>query len=249
MPARTRVHRLLSPVPSSGVAHAVGRRLADAIHLGLLEPGQQLPSETALAAQLGVSTVTLREALASLRRQGLVETRRGRHGGSFVCGPGAASISRLRTRLRESSVIELRDFGDEWSAIAGAASRLAAARSSADQVNRLREFASRVESATSIGDRGRAHSRFFIEVALASQSERLTRAEVRLQADTGDLLWTPAPESFDPVAAAAALCKVADAIAAEDASAARDLAERHVQLATRWLIATHLALTEATDWR
>src|SRR5829696_855924 len=249
MPARTRVHRLLSPVPSSGVADAVGRRLADAIHLGLLEPGQQLPSESALAAQLGVSTVTLREALASLRQQGLVETRRGRHGGSFVCGPGAASISRLRTRLRQLSVIELRDFGDEWSAIAGAAARLAAARSSADQITRLRDLAGRVESATSIGDRGRAHSRFFIEVALASQSERLTRVEVRLQAETGDLLWTPSDERFDPVAASATLRSIADSIADEDGAVARELAERHVQLATRWLIGAHLALTEAPDWR
>jgi GntR family transcriptional repressor for pyruvate dehydrogenase complex len=244
LPSRTRVHRLLSPVPSSSVADAVGRRLADAIHLGLLEPGQQLPSESALAGQLGVSTVTLREALASLRREGLVETRRGRHGGSFVCGPAAASISRLRTRLHESSVIELRDFGDEWSAVAGTAARLAAARSSVDQVARLRQLAGRLSSADTIGERGRAHSRFFIEVALASQSERLTRGEVRLQAEYGDLLWTPGEPAFDPASAASMLEQIAGAVADEDSRLARDLAERHVQAATRWLIEAHLGLAD-----
>jgi GntR family transcriptional repressor for pyruvate dehydrogenase complex len=244
MPARSRVHRLLPPVPSSGVAGAVEQRLADAIHLGLLEPGQQLPSESALAAQLGVAIVSLREALASLRAQGLVETRRGRHGGSFVCGPAAVSTSRLRGRLRSASVIELRDFGDEWSAVAGTAARLAASRSSSEQVARVREFAERVGSATSIGDRVRAHSRFFIEVALASQSERLTRAEVRLQAEFGDLLWTPGDRQFEPAAAAAALSAIAVAIRDERAEVARMLAEQHVQAATRWLIGCHLRLHE-----
>ena len=244
MPARSRVHRLLPPMPSSGVADAVEQRLADAIHLGLLEPGQQLPSESALAAQLGVSTVTLREALASLREQGLVETRRGRHGGSFVCGPSAVSTSRLRSRLRAVSVIELRDFGDEWSAVAGAAARLAAARSSTDQVARVRVFAGRVATVSSIGVRVRAHSRLFIEVALASQSERLTRAEVRLQAEFGDLLWTPCAPSFDATEASKLLGEIAAAIAEEHAEQARALAERHVQAATRWLIGSRLSLDE-----
>jgi DNA-binding FadR family transcriptional regulator len=238
------VHRLLPPLPSSSVAESVARRLADAIHLGLLEPGDQLPSESTLAGQLGVSTVTLREALATLREQGLVETRRGRNGGSFVCGPGAASVVRLRRRLLDRSVIGLRDFGDEWAAVAGATARLAAARSSADQVARMRTLVTRLGSATTIGDRGRAHSRFFIEIALASQSERLTRSEVRLQAETGDLLWLPSEATPEAVTVAYRLEQIVDAITDEDGPRARELAERHVQIAVRSLIDTRLALAD-----
>jgi DNA-binding FadR family transcriptional regulator len=234
-------------VASSGVADTVGRRLADAIHLGLLEPGQQLPSESTLAGQLGVSTVTLREALATLRRQGLVETRRGRLGGTFVCGPTDASIGRLRTRLRDLPVIGLRDFGDEWAAVAGTAARLAAARSAGGQIERMRQFARRLADAGSIGDRGRAHSRFFIEVALASQSERLTRAEVRLQSETADLLWIPSAAPFDASQVAGTLEAITEAIEAEDAANARERAEQHVQRATRWLIETRLELIERTS--
>lgn len=244
MPARTRVHRLLPPLPSSSVAESVARRLTDAIHLGLLEPGEQLPSESALAAQLGVSTVTLREALATMRVLGLVETRRGRNGGSFVCGPAAASVARLRRQLLDRSVIGLRDFGDEWSAVAGATARLAAARSSTDQVAHMRSHVVRLGSATTIGDRGRAHSRFFIEIALASQSERLTRSEVRLQAETGELLWLPGDATPDPSAVANRLDQIVDAIADEDGPLARELTERHVQLAVRSLIDIRLALAD-----
>lgn len=244
MPARARVHRLLPPLPSSTVAEGVGRRLADAIHLGLLEPGDQLPSESVLASQLGVSTVTLREALATLRVQGLVETRRGRNGGSFVCGPATASVARLRRRLLERSVIGLRDFGDEWSAVAGATAALAAARSSTDQVARMRSFVDLLGSAATIGDRGRAHSRFFIEIALASQSERLTRSEVRLQAEMGELLWVPGDATADLGVVANRLEQIAMAIADEDGPGARELAERHVQLAVRGLIDIRLALAD-----
>jgi DNA-binding FadR family transcriptional regulator len=231
-------------MPSGGVADTVASRLADAIHLGLLETGQQLPSESALASQLGVSTVTLREALATLRLQGLVETRRGRHGGSFVCGPAAASASRMRARLREMPVIGLRDAGDEWSAVAGTAARLAAARSSTNQVDRLRDFAGRLQTACSIGERTRAHSRFFIEVALASQSERLTRSEVRLQAELGDLLWIPTERPLDASDVSDTLLALAQAIDEERAVDARAYAETHVQAVTRWLIATRLDLSD-----
>lgn len=48
----------------------------------LFEPGEKLPNEEALSKELGVSRVTLREAIRTLCAQGLVETRRGV--GTFV---------------------------------------------------------------------------------------------------------------------------------------------------------------------
>ncbi|NUP78305.1 MAG: winged helix-turn-helix transcriptional regulator, partial [Nonomuraea sp.] len=117
---------VFAPVGGAGRVEAVVRRLADAIALGLLADGEQLPSEAELAARLGVSTVTLREALMALRQRGLVETRRGRGGGSFVRTP--EEPPELGRRLRAFAADELRDLGDHYAAIAGAAARLAALR-------------------------------------------------------------------------------------------------------------------------
>ena len=58
--------------------------LATCIRLGEFGPGQRLPAERDLAARLGVSRSTLREALDALRTAGLVATTRGRCGGTAV---------------------------------------------------------------------------------------------------------------------------------------------------------------------
>ena len=79
---------VFAPLDTGRRADAVVRRLADGIALGILAPEEQLPSETELADTFGVSPVTVREALTMLREQGLVATRRGRGGGSFVRGEG-----------------------------------------------------------------------------------------------------------------------------------------------------------------
>jgi len=59
-------------------------RVLSALKLGLVSPGERLPSERDLATRLGVSRVTLREALRSLAEAGWLEVRRGRNGGTFV---------------------------------------------------------------------------------------------------------------------------------------------------------------------
>jgi len=60
----------------------LAEQLRQMILLGELAPGQRLPSEADLAAQFGVSRVTVREALHSLHQQGLVIRQHGV--GSFV---------------------------------------------------------------------------------------------------------------------------------------------------------------------
>ncbi len=244
MPTRpAQVLPLLGPVSNPGLVDSVTRRISEAVRLGLMAPGEQLPSEGVLAGHLGVSTVTLREALAGLREQGLVETRRGRRGGSFICEPGAPSVVELSGRLAAMSATELRDLGDECFAIAGACAWLAARRSAAVNVQRMRSFSGELERETKLAARARANSRFWIELALASQSERLTRAAVRLQAITGELVWLPKAAPLDNGVVARALAAIADAVEAEDEVLARARAEAEIDLMTRWLVSTHLHLT------
>jgi len=71
-----------------GPAYAqIEDRVAEAIAAGDLKAGDRLPPERELAGQLGVSRMTLRQALQTLERRGLVRRTVGRRGGTFVGEP------------------------------------------------------------------------------------------------------------------------------------------------------------------
>jgi DNA-binding FadR family transcriptional regulator len=82
---------LWRPVRGGNAFEITVARLAQAIRLGLVEVGERLPPERELAERLQVSRVTLRDAIAALREAGLLESRRGRSGGTF--GVRAAELS------------------------------------------------------------------------------------------------------------------------------------------------------------
>jgi GntR family transcriptional regulator len=65
----------------------IERWLAELADRGVLKVGDRLPAESDLAGQLGVSRMTLRQALGALEARGVVERRRGRSGGTFVTRP------------------------------------------------------------------------------------------------------------------------------------------------------------------
>lgn len=179
---------VFTPIGTQARVDAVVRRLGDAVELGLLADGEQLPGEAELAAQLGVSTVTLREALMALRQRGLVTTRRGRGGGSFVTVPEGPVRDRLFTHLAGWSTEELRDLGDHWTAVSGAAARLAAQRTEADDLFPLRRSLEELAVAGDAAARSRVHGRFHVELAAAAQSARLTREAVGINAEAGALM-------------------------------------------------------------
>ena len=85
--------RLLDSVPdlstSAGLpVHAqIEQWLTDLIRTESLLPGDKLPKEKDFAAELGVSRMTLRQALASLEARGVVKRIPGRRGGTFITEP------------------------------------------------------------------------------------------------------------------------------------------------------------------
>jgi GntR family transcriptional regulator len=66
---------------------SIARWLTDLIGRGELVPGDRLPREDQFAALLGVSRMTLRQALSTLEAHGALERKTGRTGGTFVREP------------------------------------------------------------------------------------------------------------------------------------------------------------------
>ena len=230
---------VFAPLSSEGRAEVAARRIAAAIALGLVSDGEQLPSEAELSAQLGIATVTLREALSSLRQRGLVETRRGRNGGTFVRTPRAEATKLLTARLAELSVDDLRDIGDEHAAVAGMAASLAAERGTGPELDRLEGFNQELREAATHWHQCRADSHFHVQIAVAAQSPRLTGAEVRLQAETVEYLWITDTEEPDQASAVRSHDVLLEAILARDPVRAGELAQRHVRKNIAFITARH----------
>lgn len=90
---------VLRPVREGNAFEETVERLLTAIKLGMVAPGEKFPAERELAAQLGISRLTLREAIRELNEAGYVSSRRGRAGGTFVTytrpAPDSSELRRL----------------------------------------------------------------------------------------------------------------------------------------------------------
>jgi GntR family phosphonate transport system transcriptional regulator len=84
--------------PGEALWRRIEKLLAGEISSGELAPGNRLPTEPALMERFGVSRATVRQALGSLERRGLVHAEQGR--GTFV-GPRRLAYS-LSERTRFS---------------------------------------------------------------------------------------------------------------------------------------------------
>ena len=88
--------KLNNSILSSGrLSDRIKAILKQAIADGELKPGDKLPTEEKIAGELNVSKVTVREALREMEVEGLIEKRRGMHGGSYVTEPSCEKISDL----------------------------------------------------------------------------------------------------------------------------------------------------------
>jgi DNA-binding FadR family transcriptional regulator len=181
--------RLPGPLESFGRPEQVSRQLEAAIGIGILNSGERLPPEAVLAEHLGVSPLTLRQAIGLLRSKGLVDTRRGRSGGSYVSGQVSISDEQIDDRLRVLGTDDLRDLIDIAASNAGAAARLAALRSDDQDLRRVRDLARRFANASLSGELRLADSRFHIGLGVAAQSRRLTALLIQIQAELTPLSW------------------------------------------------------------
>ena len=74
----------LGTIVTTSAAKQISEQIRQAILDGHIQKNEQLPTESDLATQFGVSRPTIREALKRLAAQNLIRSRRGPTGGTFV---------------------------------------------------------------------------------------------------------------------------------------------------------------------
>jgi DNA-binding FadR family transcriptional regulator len=226
-----------------GRADQVSYQIETAILMGILTEGDRLPTESALASELGISPITLRQSLAALRTKGLIETSRGRSGGSVIRRQIELTDTQLRHKLRDTSTESLRDLGDLAAAISSMSARLAARRADPQNVEHLEDLAKRHREALDGRARRRMDSRFHVAISIASQSSRLTSAALQLEAELMTLWWGEPGQAGHENELMEQHLAIVDAIRKRDGDAAANAAERHSRSETEYLIEQHLRLT------
>jgi GntR family transcriptional repressor for pyruvate dehydrogenase complex len=150
------------PVRLLAAHEVVADRLRRSIALGEVVVGERLPAERTLAANLGVSRLTVREALRVLQDEGALVTRRGPAGGAFVTG-------RPRS-LELTHVVEIFEYR---LAVETTAAQLAAQRRSDEDLTRLADCGRALRTSGDAGAFRRADSAFHLAVADASGNAML----------------------------------------------------------------------------
>lgn len=182
---------VLRPVRGHHAFEACVEQLATAIRLGVYPLGTTLPAERDLAERLAVSRATLREAMAALRQAGLVETTRGRGGGTVVTLKPRSPSGRRAARL---TAAQRRDWFDalDFRRIVEPGAAYFAAQTDLDPAGRrqLEVALAAVIGARKPAAHRQADSRFHLTVASLADSPRVIEAVTSVQATLHEMLLT-----------------------------------------------------------
>ena len=131
------------------VSDDVFRRLTEDILGGVYEPGEKLPTQRALAADLGVNMASVREAVKRLEQLRLVEVRHGdaMRVADWRTSGGLDVLAHLLFRAGGLDQSTLSDLMEARALMLSESARLAATRRSDDQAALLDETAARMAEA------------------------------------------------------------------------------------------------------
>ncbi|MFI6298818.1 FadR/GntR family transcriptional regulator [Nonomuraea sp. NPDC050790] len=221
---------VLRPVRAGNAFEETVERLLQAIKLGVVAPGEKLPPERELAVQLGISRVTLREAIRALQDSGFLDVRRGRYGGAFVTyvppQPGTGALRKVVTDMGDDDLSDALTF--RMAVECGAAQVLATAPLDEDRRRILR---ARLDELNAAGpeDYRRLDTAFHLAIAELTCSPLLAAACADARLRVSDLLNAIPMLQVNIDHAAMQHEAIVAAILAGDPEAARRAVSEHLE--------------------
>lgn len=157
---------LLHNVGVGSLPDRIYAHVVESILRGDFAPSNKLPTEGALASQFGVSRPTVREALARLRSDGIIDSKRGA-GSTVIRAPGSPVV--VATPIKSLADIE-RYYAFRSCIEMGAAAGAAEFREEAD-LEALRQAFDALNTAMETGHSGADEDvRFHLAIARASHN-------------------------------------------------------------------------------
>lgn len=218
--------------PREKLSTRVASVLRSRLIAGDIPPGQKLPTEMQLTEQFGVSRTVVREAIATLAADGMVESRQG--AGVFVVNHPASTLSKLGADIgsRVSTAINVLEVR---LAIEVESAALAAARRNLSQLAMIEEAFSEFERNLIVGGpTGPADFAFHRAIAAATNNpfyvEMLDALGQRAIPCDASSPWTTelAQNEFYQRGLHREHAAILEAIGAQDAEAARAAMRHHL---------------------
>jgi GntR family transcriptional regulator, transcriptional repressor for pyruvate dehydrogenase complex len=221
---------LFSKVSTARASADVVAQIRAAMDAGELATGDRLPPERELAERLGVSRVTVRDALRILEANGLVAIRVGARGGAFVTAPEPDHVSEGLANMLMMSSVTAGEITEARMIFELGAIDLVCERATAEDIESLVEICDRSEHALRKGTFDVALSAEFhtrlarsahnlaIELVTEAFQEPMLRSLVRAK--------TIDPHMGDP--GVFEHRRIVDAIASGDAEGAKAIMGTHL---------------------
>ena len=187
------------PIEQLRAHEYVAEQLRRQIGLHLIAVGEALPSERDLAVMFGVGRATVQAAVRLLEAEKLVETRRGRSGGTFVIGHARGEVSDglardyllVRLRRDRQRILEALVFRGNVDTFAA---RLAATERTAEDLEKIRGAHVRAATATTDVEFMAHDTEFHLSIAAAAHNSFVYGAVEHIRLVLNDAI-TALPES------------------------------------------------------
>ena len=218
------------------LSQQVSRLLLAEIRSGAFQPGDRLPTEVNLAKQYGISRTVIREALASLKDDDILESRQGR--GILVKDPDERRAFRFSDVFESISHAEANHLYEMRAILEAEAAGLAAIRHSQEDLRAIKEAFDEMAKAVEIKEAGEeSHLQYNEMIAQASQNPVLSGFLCflygRLRSLSRELRLNT---MMDPARASLVLCEhraILEAIQSRDPAKARSETLTHLRNAAR----------------